>query len=81
MFIEYNLLIIVVIVAIVAYILLKTIKHMIINTLLGFIVLVACNILLGLDIAYTWVVIAICAIGGVAGAAAILLLHYLNVAF
>ena len=64
MFIEYNLLIIVVIVAIVAYLLLKTIKHMIINTLLGFIVLVACNILLGLDIAYTWVVIAICAIGG-----------------
>ena len=81
MFIEYNLLIIAVVVAIVAYMLLKTIKHLIINTMLGFIILVACNILLGLGIAYTWVVIAICAIGGVAGAAAILLLHYLNVAF
>ncbi len=77
--------IIILIVAIVAAILLwkvlKTVKNMVINTIMGLIVLVVANLALGLEIAYDWIVILICAIAGVVGALLIIALSYLGIAF
>ncbi len=77
--------IIILIVAIVAaYLLwkvLKTVKNMVINTILGLIVLVVANLVLGLEIAYSWVVILACAIAGVVGALLIIVLNYLGIVF
>ncbi len=85
MVIEYGLLILVVAAVLIAYFLLKTAKHLIVNAVLGLIALVAVNIIFGLlhmrDITYTWLVILICAIGGIFGAALVILFHLLGIAF
>ncbi|WP_407355078.1 pro-sigmaK processing inhibitor BofA family protein [Methanolobus sp. WCC5] len=76
--------IILVVAIIAAYLLwkvLKTVKNMVINTIAGLIVLVVANLALGLEIAYTWIVILICAIAGVVGALLIIVLNYLGIAF
>ena len=78
---EITILIIAIIAAVVLYKILKTIKKMVINTILGLAVLVAANIILGLEIAYTWVVVRITAIAGVFGAVLIIVLNYLGIAF
>jgi hypothetical protein len=54
---------------------------MVINTVLGIIILVVANLVLGLNIAYSWIVILVCAIGGVVGALLIIALNYLGIAF
>lgn len=77
--------IIILIVAIVAAFLLwkvlKTVKNMVINTIMGLIVLVLANLVLGLEIAYSWIVILVCAIAGVVGALLIIVLNYLGIVF
>lgn len=81
MFLEYGTLVVIIAAVVVAYILLKVVKHFIVNTIIGFVILFAANFFLGLNIAYTWIVLAICAIGGIAGAVLIILLHHLGLAF
>ncbi|WP_340820118.1 pro-sigmaK processing inhibitor BofA family protein [Methanolobus sp. WCC4] len=78
---EIIILIVAIIAAIVLWKVLKTVKNMVINTIVGLIVLVLANLVLGLEIAYTWVVILICAIAGVVGALLIIVLNYLGIAF
>ncbi|MBK5190138.1 MAG: pro-sigmaK processing inhibitor BofA family protein [Methanosarcinales archaeon] len=67
-----------IVMVIVVYLVFKAVKHLIVNSILGLLVLLAANLVLGLKIAYTWVVILICAIGGVIGAAIVILLHLLT---
>lgn len=81
MLLEYGLLVMIIVAVILAYLLLKTIKHLIVNTVLGLALLAAGNLFFGLNIAYTWIVIAICAIGGIAGAVVVIILNQLNIAF
>ncbi len=64
-----------IVLVIVVYHVFKAAKQIIINSILGLIVLLVANILLGLNIAYTWIVILICAIGGVIGAFIVILAH------
>ncbi|AEH61736.1 conserved hypothetical protein [Methanosalsum zhilinae DSM 4017] len=78
---EVTTIILAVLAALILYKLLKTVKSLVINAVLGLIVLVGANILFGLGIAYTWVVILICAIGGIFGALLIILLNLLGIAF
>ncbi len=66
-----------IVMVIVVYLVFKAVKHLIVNSILGVLVLLAANLVLGLNIAYTWVVILICAIGGVIGAVIVILLHLL----
>ncbi len=66
-----------IVMVIVVYLVFKMIKHIVINSILGLLVLLAANFVFGLNIAYTWVVILICAIGGVIGAVIVILLHLL----
>ena len=78
---ELWILVLAIIAALIIYKLLKTVKKMIINTIIGLVILVVGNIVLGLGIAYSWIVILICAFSGAFGAILIILLKYLNIAF
>ncbi|WP_440954337.1 pro-sigmaK processing inhibitor BofA family protein [Methanosarcina sp. Mfa9] len=78
---EISTLIIAIIVAYVLYKILKTGTKLAINAVLGILILIVAKVILGLEIAITWIVILICAIGGVFGAFLVILLNYLGIAF
>lgn len=63
----------------VAYNVLKTVKKMAINAIAGLLLLVISNLVLGLEIGYSWVVVFVCAIGGFAGAVIVILLHMMGI--
>jgi len=79
--IEVSVLILAIIVAFLLYKALKTATSLAINAVLGVLVLMAAKLLLGLEIAITWVAVLICAIGGIFGALVIIVLSYLKIAF
>ncbi len=70
-----------IIIAYMLYQVLKTVKNMVVNAIMGLLVLVIANIVLGLGIAYSWVVVLTCAIAGVVGAILVILLHYTGIFF
>lgn len=70
-----------IVIAYLLYQVLKTVKNMAVNTIMGLLVLVIANTVLGLNIAYSWVVILTCAIAGVVGAILVILLHYAGIFF
>jgi hypothetical protein len=78
---EILTLVLAIIVAFVLYKILKTLTGLAINAVLGVVVLFVAKLLLGLDIAITWLAIVICAIGGIFGALVIIILNYLKIAF
>ena len=75
MFAELVILFAVIVMVIVLYYLFKAAKYLIVNSILGLIILFAANTLFGLKIAYSWLSILICAIGGVLGAVIVILLN------
>ncbi|MEA2053296.1 MAG: pro-sigmaK processing inhibitor BofA family protein [Euryarchaeota archaeon] len=75
MFAELVTLFAVIVMVIVLYYLFKAAKYLIVNSILGLIILFAANTLFGLKIAYSWLNILICAIGGVIGAVIVILLN------
>ena len=72
---ELVILFAVIVMVIVLYYLFRVAKYLIVNSILGLIILFAANTLFGLKIAYSWVNILICAIGGVIGAVIVILLN------
>ncbi len=70
-----------IVIAYLLYKVLKTVKNMVVNTIVGLLVLVIANTVLGLEIAYSWVVVLTCAIAGVFGAILVILLHYAGIFF
>ena len=56
-------------------IVLKSLRYFLVNAILGLLVLYLANAFAGLNVAYTWLVIVICAIGGIAGAIIVIILH------
>ena len=72
---ELVILFAVIVMVIVLYYLFKAAKYLIVNSILGLIILFAANTLFGLKIAYSWLNILICAIGGVIGAVIVILLN------
>ena len=77
MFAELFILFAVIVMVIVLYYLFKAAKYLIVNSILGLLIIFAANFVLGLKITYTWLVILICAIGGVIGAVIVILLNLL----
>jgi len=71
---ELVILFAVIVMVIVVYYLFKAAKYLIVNSILGLIILFAANTLFGLEIAYSWLNILICAIGGVIGAVIVIIL-------
>ncbi len=78
---ELIILLIVVLAVIAVYYILKSAKHLIVNTILGLILLAAANIAFKLGIAYSPLALLVCALGGVPGAILVILLHQLGIAF
>lgn len=72
---ELVILFAVIVMVIVLYYLFKAAKYLIVNSILGLIILFAANTLFGLKIAYSWINILICAIGGIIGAVIVILLN------
>jgi hypothetical protein len=70
-----------IVIAYLLYKVLKTVKNMVVNTIMGLLVLVIANTVLGLEIAYSWVVVLTCAIAGVVGAILVIVLHYAGIFF
>jgi len=82
MIVEIGVLLLVILAVIVVYYILKTVKHLIVNAVLGLVLIALGNMFLfNGEIKYDIVVILICAIGGIPGAAIVMLLHYLGYAF
>ncbi|HEY3360833.1 MAG TPA: pro-sigmaK processing inhibitor BofA family protein [Methanosarcina sp.] len=79
--IEILVLALAIVAAFILYKLLKTATSLAINAVLGVLVLMAAKLLLGLEIAITWVAVLVCAIGGIFGALVIIVLSYLKIAF
>ncbi len=79
--IEIGVLVIVILAVVAIYILFKALKHLIINSILGILVLFLANLVFQFNIAYSWLVIAICAIGGLLGAGLVIALHIAGIAF
>jgi hypothetical protein len=79
--IEILVLILAILAAYILYKVLQTATSLAINAVLGVLVLMAAKLLLGLEIAITWVAVLICAIGGIFGALVIIVLNYLKIAF
>ncbi len=78
---EILILVLVILAVIAAYYILKSIGHLIVNTVLGLILLVVVNFIFKLGIAYTIPTILVCAFGGIPGAILVILLNHLHVAF
>ena len=66
---------------IVAYYLLKTATHLIINAVLGLIILFAANVIFDLGISYSLPALLVCAFAGIPGAIIVIVLHLFGVAF
>jgi hypothetical protein len=79
--IEILVLFLAIIIAFMLYKVLKTVTSLAINAVLGVLVLMVAKLLLGLEIAITWLAVLICAIGGIFGALVIIVLNYLKIAF
>ncbi|MGV8174541.1 MAG: pro-sigmaK processing inhibitor BofA family protein [Methanothrix sp.] len=71
--VEILLLIVVLIFA--GFLILRSIKNFAINAVMGLVILFLANAVFGLGIGYGWLTILICGIGGVLGAALVILLH------
>jgi SigmaK-factor processing regulatory protein BofA len=79
--VEIVLLILAIIAAFVLYKIFKKTTSLAINAVLGVLVLIVAKYLLGLKIAITWIVVLICAIGGIFGALLVIVLNFLKLAF
>lgn len=78
---ELIILVLAVLAVIAVYYILKSVKYLIVNTIMGLILLTAGNLVFNLNIPYEPVVILVCALGGIPGAILVILLHVLGIAF
>ena len=78
---ELIILVLAVLAVIVVYYVLKSVKYLIVNTIMGLILLAAGNLVLNLNIPYEPIVILVCALGGIPGAILVILLHVIGIAF
>jgi len=79
--IEIGILLLLLAIAVGIVLLLKSIKHFVINAIIGIIILFAANFIFDMNIAISWLVIAICGIGGSIGAIIVILLHIAGIGF
>ena len=79
MWAELLILLAVIVMVYVLFRVVKNVIYLIINSILGLLTLFVANLVVpGLDITYTWLVILICAIGGIIGAVIIIILQLLT---
>lgn len=78
---ELIILILAVLAVIAVYVVLKTAKLLIVNTILGLIILAVGNTFFNLNIPYSTTALLVCALGGIPGAILVILLHVVGIAF
>ena len=78
---ELIILVLAVVAVIAVYYVLKSVKYLIVNTIMGLILLAAGNLVFNLNIPYEPIVILVCALGGIPGAILVILLHVIGIAF
>ena len=78
---ELIILVLAVVAVVVVYYVLKSVKYLIVNTIMGLILLAAGNLVFNLNIPYEPIVILVCALGGIPGAILVILLHVIGIAF
>ncbi len=78
---ELIILVLAVVAVIAVYYVLKSVKYLIVNTIMGLILLAAGNLVFNLNIPYEPIVILVCALGGIPGAILVIMLHVLGIAF
>jgi len=81
MAIEIIVVILAIIGVIAAYYFLKTVTHLIINTVLGLIIFFIANAVFSIGIPYSTLALLVCAFGGIPGAIVVILLHLFGIAF
>ena len=64
-----------------AFLILRSFKNFVVNSVMGLVILFLANAVAGLGIGYDWLVVLICGIGGILGALLVILLHFLGFAF
>lgn len=78
--IELGLLVFVALAVVTIYLLLRIVKPLIVNAVVGLVVLLAASVL-GVGVNITWVAVLVVALGGVPGAILVLLLGHLGFMF
>lgn len=78
--VEVGLLALAVIAVVVGYRLLKNVKALVVNAIVGVVVLVLANVL-GLGVEISLVAVLVCAVAGIPGAILVILLSLVDVAF
>ncbi|MDD5614865.1 MAG: pro-sigmaK processing inhibitor BofA family protein [Candidatus Methanoperedens sp.] len=78
---ELIILILAVLAVIAVYLVLKTAKFLIVNTIMGLIILFVGNNFFNLNIPYSPTALLVCALGGIPGALLVILLHVVGIAF
>lgn len=63
------------------FLIFRSITHFIVNAIIGLVILFLANTFLGLGVANSWLVIVICAIGGVLGAILVIVIHLMGLGF
>lgn len=81
MVIEIVVFLYILIAALILYKLVLTLKRLIYNALIGLLILFGANLIFNLNIAYSWVTIAICSIGGIFGSFLVIFLHITGIYF
>jgi hypothetical protein len=76
--IDAGLILLFVVIVFGAFLILRSLKNFAVNAIMGLVILVLANVVAGLGIGYSWLVILICGIGGVLGAFLVILLHLLG---
>lgn len=76
--IELGLVVLIIAIIFGVFIVLRSIKHFVFNAIIGLVILFLANTFAGLGIGYSWLVILICAIGGVLGALLVIIVHLLG---
>ncbi|TRZ89398.1 MAG: transcriptional regulator [Methanosarcinales archaeon] len=79
--IELIILILAVLAVIALYLILKTAKLLIVNTILGLIILAVGNTFFNLNIPYERMALLVIALGGIPGALLVIVLHVVGIAF
>ena len=61
-----------------AFLIMRSLKNFVVNAIMGLVILIIANVVAGLGIGYSWLVVLICGIGGILGAFLVILLHFLG---
>jgi hypothetical protein len=79
--VELIILLLAILAVIAVYHVLRAVKYLIVNTVMGLIILAAGNMVFNLEVPYSLTALLVCALGGIPGAVLVILLNVFGIAF